>query len=337
MSGLYRLAFRLVFTKLDAELAHQLGANAMKLAAAIGLLRAKPKAKPVRVAGLSFENRLGLAAGFDKNAELVLPAYALGFGHVEVGTITAKPQAGNDRPRLFRLVPDRALINRMGFNNHGAVVVARRLQKLRESGKLLPVIGVNIGKSKVTELADAAADYEFSAELLAPFADYLAVNVSSPNTPGLRDLQQVSALRPILTAVMAKADGRPVFLKIAPDLADEDVLACADLASELGLAGLILANTTVSREGLTQAIDEPGGLSGAPLKARALALLKLVRQHNPSLALISVGGIEDATDAAARLQLADLVQSYTGFVYGGPGWPKAVARQLAKPGEPQGF
>ena len=183
--------------------------------------------KPVHVLGMNFPNPVGLAAGFDKNAIAVRALGELGFSHVEIGTVTAIAQDGNDKPRLFRLKADRALINRMGFNNDGAEVVARRLEKLRASNHKLPIIGVNIGKSRVVEVADAVKDYETSAMLLAPFADYLAVNVSSPNTPGLRSLQSVEALKPILEAVILQAKGKPVLVKIAPDLADEDVVAVA--------------------------------------------------------------------------------------------------------------
>jgi dihydroorotate dehydrogenase len=327
---MYRLLFRLVFVRVDPELTHELGAWLMRVLARVGVLRPRRGERAVEVAGIRFENRLGLAAGFDKNAELVLAAHALGFGHVEIGTVTALPQPGNPKPRLFRLPENRALINRMGFNNHGAVEVGKRLSKLRSSGGRLPVIGVNIGKSRSVELAEAAADYAFSASELARYADYLAVNVSSPNTPGLRDLQQVSALRPILEAVLEVCETKPVFLKIAPDLADPDVLECVALARELGLAGLILANTTVSREGIEHRnAAEAGGLSGYPLKARAVELLKLVRPHAAGLTLISVGGIETAADAQERIELgAELVQSYTGFVYGGPLWPRNTAAEL---------
>jgi dihydroorotate dehydrogenase len=327
---MYRLLFRLIFVRIDPELAHELGAWLMRALVTFGILRPARRGREVKVAGVAFENRLGLAAGFDKNAELVRAAHALGFGHVEIGTVTAQPQPGNPKPRLFRLPQQRALINRMGFNNHGAVAVAAQLARLRARTKVLPVIGVNIGKSRVVELADAAADYAFSASKLASYADYLAVNVSSPNTPGLRDLQQVTALRPILEAVLEASESKPVFLKIAPDLADQDVLDCVSLARELGLAGLILANTTISRDGINHRFaSEAGGLSGSPLKASATELLKLVRPQAQGLALISVGGIETPADARDRLELgADLVQSYTGFVYGGPFWPRRVAESI---------
>ncbi len=206
--------------------------------------------------GLTFPNALGLAAGFDKNAVGIDALGALGFGHVEVGTVTGEAQPGNPTPRLFRLTDDRAVINRMGFNNDGAEVVARRLagraarRDERARGVSRPVLGINIGKSKVVPEDEAVRDYEKSARLLVPHADYLVVNVSSPNTPGLRNLQAVEKLEPILTAVQTIADGTPLLVKIAPDLSDDDVLAVADLALAIGLDGIIATNTTISREGL---------------------------------------------------------------------------------------
>jgi dihydroorotate dehydrogenase len=228
-----------------------------------------------------------MAAGFDKNAEMVKELGQLGFSHVEIGTVTRHAQAGNPKPRLFRLKKDLSLINRMGFNNDGADAVARRLEKLRSSGAKLPIVGVNIGKSKITELEDAVSDYEYSAEKLAPFADYIAVNVSSPNTPGLRSLQAIDQLEPILNAVIAKAAGRPVMVKIAPDLADEDVFGVAALATKLGLAGVIATNTTISRSSLKTdsqrvSVMGAGGLSGPVLKDRSIEVLKLLRANLPN-------------------------------------------------------
>jgi dihydroorotate dehydrogenase len=280
----------------------------------------------VVVAGISFPNRIGMAAGFDKDAKLVRQLHALGFGHVEIGTVTAQAQPGNPRPRLFRIPKHRALINRMGFNNEGADAIAARL---RASGAKLPVIGVNIGKTKVVELGDAAADYRYSAEKLAPYADYLAVNVSSPNTPGLRDLQQIASLKPILEAVAEHSGGKPVFVKIAPDVTNEEAIEIAQLSEELGLAGVIAANTTISRDGIdSQIAKESGGLSGPVLAERSKELLMMLRGKLPKeMAIISVGGIETAADVIERLELgADLVQGYTGFVYFGPFWAKSLTR-----------
>ena len=281
--------------------------------------------------GLIFEGPFGLAAGFDKNAIAIRALGEIGFSHVEIGTVTAIPQSGNDAPRLFRLKKDRALINRMGFNNDGAEVIAKRLGKLRSSKKKLPVIGINIGKSRVVDVKDAVADYEKSAALLAPYADYIAVNVSSPNTPGLRSLQEVASLRPILQAVIAKSLGKPVLVKIAPDLADEDIIEVANLAKELNLAGVIGTNTTISRENLqTSGSDVAamgvGGLSGPPLNDRSLEVLKVLRKNlNANQVVISVGGVETHEQLLQRLNAgANLVQGYTGFVYLGPLWARAV-------------
>ncbi|NCW29760.1 MAG: quinone-dependent dihydroorotate dehydrogenase, partial [Actinobacteria bacterium] len=255
--------------------------------------------------------------------------HALGFGHVEIGTVTAQAQPGNPRPRLFRIPEQRALINRMGFNNEGADAVAARLAALCASEAKLPVIGVNIGKTKVVELKDAAGDYRYSAEKLAPYADYLAVNVSSPNTPGLRELQQISSLRPILEAVVEKSGGKPVFVKIAPDVTNEEAIEIAQLSEQLGLAGIIATNTTITRDGIdSEVAKESGGLSGPVLAERSKELLKVLRNKLPKeMAIISVGGIETAAHVNERLELgADLVQGYTGFVYFGPFWAKSLTR-----------
>jgi dihydroorotate dehydrogenase len=285
--------------------------------------------------GLEFKGPFGMAAGFDKNAEMIKELGQLGFSHVEIGTVTRHAQVGNPKPRLFRLKKDLSLINRMGFNNEGADGVSKRLEKLRSSGSSLPIIGVNIGKSKITELEDAVSDYEYSAEKLAPFADYIAVNVSSPNTPGLRSLQAIDQLEPILKAVIAKAAGKPVLVKIAPDLADEDVVAVAALATKLRLAGVIATNTTVSRAGLrtdSQRVSAmgAGGLSGPILKERSLEVMKLLRANLPSeIVIVSVGGVFSPTDVSQRLELgASLVQGYTGFVYQGPLWARKINRGL---------
>ena len=339
---LYRVFFKLFFTPLDAEFAHHIGMTGIRVAGAIGLtklarLRANPKAA-VQAMGLHFDSPFGLAAGFDKNAKAIQALGDLGFSHVEIGTVTALAQPGNDKPRLFRLVADRALINRMGFNNDGAEVIAKRLAKVRaKNSKRLPVVGVNIGKSRAVEVEDAVDDYRTSARLLSPYADYMAVNVSSPNTPGLRSLQSVEALRPILEAVISESNGKPVLVKIAPDLADEDVLAVADLALELGLAGVIATNTTISRDGLKTPAGKvaeigAGGLSGAPLKARSLEVLRLLSgKLSGKLAIVSVGGIETATEAAERLKHgATLVQGYSGFIFFGPLWARRISRDIAK-------
>ena len=285
--------------------------------------------------GLSFAGPFGMAAGFDKNAEVVRELGQLGFSHVEIGTVTRFAQEGNPKPRLFRLKKDRSLINRMGFNNDGANEIAKRLKNLRDRGVKLPVIGVNIGKSKVTELEDAVSDYQYSAMVLAPYADYIAVNVSSPNTPGLRSLQAIDQLEPILKAVQLEADGKPVLVKIAPDLTDEDVVAVAALATKLSLAGVIATNTTISRSDLKTASEQvesmgSGGLSGPVLKARSIEVLKLLRENLPSsIAIVSVGGVFSGRDVSERINLgASLVQGYTGFVYEGPLWARKINKGL---------
>jgi dihydroorotate dehydrogenase len=299
---------------------------------------------PRTVMGIEFPNAFGLAAGFDKNARAVPGLLALGFGHVEIGTVTARAQPGNPRPRLFRLVEDRAIINRMGFNNDGAEVVAQRLatRRLDRHGRRAGVpLGINIGKTKVVPEEDAVRDYEKSTTLLAPHADYLVVNVSSPNTPGLRDLQAVGKLEPLLRAVRRRADDVadghvPLLVKIAPDLGDKDVLSVADLAVELGLDGIVATNTTITRAGLASTPEQVeaaggGGLSGAPLLERATQVVRLLRDRvGPDLALIGVGGIATPEDALERLEAgADLLQGYTGFVYEGPWWPARMNARLA--------
>lgn len=340
MTMLYTLLFKLIFTRFDPENVHHFVAGSLKFASRLGvtrLFRLRPnQVRKVDAFGLKFAGPFGLAAGFDKNGELIQPLADLGFSHIEVGTVTAIAQPGNEKPRLFRLTADRALVNRMGFNNHGASALAARLTKLRSSNKSLPIIGVNIGKSKVTPIEDAVTDYETSARLLAPLADYLAVNVSSPNTPGLRSLQDVESLKPILVAVLNQAGTKPVLVKIAPDLADEDIVAIAELAISLGLAGVIATNTTISREGLKTAAAKvteigAGGLSGLPVRARSLEVLALLnRVIAGRIAIVSVGGVETTDDVSERLKLgATLVQGYTGFIYQGPFWARKINRELA--------
>ena len=336
---IYRAFFNLIFSRFDPETAHHLGIVLIKFLGTTGLanlIRLGTNPVHVTAMGLDFNGPFGMAAGFDKNAEMVRELGQLGFSHVEIGTVTRYAQEGNPKPRLFRLKADLSLINRMGFNNDGADVVAKRLEKLRTSGASLPIIGVNIGKSKITELEDAVSDYEYSAKKLSPFADYIAVNVSSPNTPGLRSLQAVNQLEPILGAVIAQAGGKPVLVKIAPDLADEDVVAVAELATKLGLAGVIATNTTVSRSGLKTSAEKvaamgAGGLSGPVLEKRSIEILKLLRANLPNeVAIVSVGGVFNSADTNARMKLgASLVQGYTGFVYEGPLWARKINRGLA--------
>ncbi|GJO29672.1 quinone-dependent dihydroorotate dehydrogenase [Mycobacterium marinum] len=282
------------------------------------------------VFGVRFPGPLGLAAGFDKDGTGLDTWAAMGFGYAEVGTVTAHPQPGNPAPRLFRLPEDRALLNRMGFNNHGAGALAIRLARHHPE---VPV-GVNIGKTKTTPADQAVDDYRASARLVGPLASYLVVNVSSPNTPGLRDLQAVESLRPILAAVLAETS-TPVLVKIAPDLSDSDVDEVADLAVELGLAGIVATNTTVSRDGLlTPGVGQlgAGGISGPPVAERSLEVLRRLYQRvGDRLTLISVGGIETAEDAWDRITAgASLLQGYTGFIYGGGLWSKHIHDGIAR-------
>jgi dihydroorotate dehydrogenase len=339
---MYPLLFRIVLSRLDAEFAHHCGMLVVRVLglpplswATRALTRPAPELQ-TRALGLTFDSPFGVAAGFDKNVVGVAGLSALGFGHIEVGTVTAVPQEGNPKPRLFRLIPDRAVVNRMGFNNRGAEAAAARLQRLRRRRRHRAVIGVNIGKSRVVDVADATADYVRSATLLAPFADYLAVNVSSPNTPGLRGLQAVETLRPLLQAVQDASGRTPLLVKIAPDLPDDEITAIAGLAVDLGLAGIIVTNTTISRENLVTdpavvAAAGEGGLSGAPLKQRALAVLRTVRAVVPrGFTVIAVGGVETADDVRERLAAgADLVQGYTAFLYRGPLWARQINRGLS--------
>ncbi|MBO9521231.1 MAG: quinone-dependent dihydroorotate dehydrogenase [Nocardioidaceae bacterium] len=343
MTG-YRILFDKVLTRIDPEQAHHAAFAAVR-AARPGLRAADRALAPkagVRRMGIDFPGVLGLAAGFDKNAVGIDALGALGFGFVEVGTITGEGQPGNPKPRLARLPKDRAVINRMGFNNDGAEVVAERLRQRAARGKPGPVLGVNIGKTKVVPEDAAIADYEKSTTLLAPYADYLVVNVSSPNTPGLRDLQAVAKLEPLLAAVRRRADDvttqhLPLLVKIAPDLADADVLEVADLATTLGLDGIIATNTTTSREDLVSTPAEiekagAGGVSGAPVRQRALEVLRLLRsQVGDEMTLVGVGGITTPADALDRLAAgADLLQGYTAFVYEGPLWPRKLNKAIAR-------
>lgn len=333
----YGAVFRAVLLRMDPETAHAVARVVIRacglapIAPVLARLTLPQSTSPVRTLGRTFPSPFGLAAGFDKDARAVAGLAALGFGHVEVGTITPRPQPGNPRPRLFRLTADGALINRMGFNNDGAAAVASRLARLRRR-PAAPLVGVNIGKNRDTPLEDAASDYEAATRVLAPVADYLVVNVSSPNTPGLRGLQELDRLRPVLAACVGQAGGVPVLLKIAPDLTDEAIGRIADLVAGAGLAGVVATNTTLSRDGLRTPADRigaagAGGLSGAPLAARSTQVLRVLRDALPASAcVISVGGVLTAGDVRDRLAAgATLVQGYTGFLYRGPGWPSELS------------
>jgi dihydroorotate dehydrogenase len=337
---MYRVLFA-VLKRLDPELTHHLGMLIVRLAGTrLGSLifRSQKMLSPameVTALGVTFESPIGLAAGFDKNALAIRGFHTLGFGHVEVGTVTPLPQPGNDAPRLFRLPQDLALINRMGFNNDGAAKVAARLKKLRAQGGKLPIIGVNIGKNKVTPQGDALHDYVACTRALAPYADYLVVNVSSPNTPGLRGLQERVFLEPLLAAVADEAEDTPVLVKIAPDMTDDALSELVDLVCDLGLAGIVATNTTISREGLstpaeTVAAMGEGGLSGKPLHARSQDVLRVIRQTLPrEYCVISVGGVMTGEDARELLAHgATLVQAYTGFVYRGPFFARKILEEM---------
>jgi dihydroorotate dehydrogenase len=336
---LYRLLLRLMF-RVPPEQIHHLVFGLIRLATALSpvrnlLARLSSVHDPIlrsTVFGVDFPAPLGLAAGFDKDAAGVNAWGSLGFGYAEVGTVTAQAQPGNPQPRLFRLPADHALVNRMGFNNHGAGVAANNLRK-RQSA--IP-IGANIGKTKVVPAEQAPEDYLASARLLGPLADFIVVNVSSPNTPGLRDLQAVESLRPLLEAVLS-AVHVPVLVKIAPDLSNEDIDAVADLAVELKLAGIVATNTTIKRTGLNTPDAEveaigAGGLSGTPLADRSLEVLRrLYARVGGEIALISVGGVESVDQAWQRIQAgASLIQGYTGFIYGGPLWARRIHKGIAR-------
>jgi len=339
---MYETFFRLFFARIDPEFAHELAFRVIRFLPTAGVGRivarlcAPAPGSEVETLGRTFPSPFGLAAGFDKNARAVRGLTQLGFGHIEVGTVTALAQPGNPRPRLFRLIPDRAVVNRMGFNNEGAAAVAVRLAKVRLRNPGL-LIGVNIGKSRAVEVDDAIADYRTSGRLLAPYADYLVVNVSSPNTPGLRSIQDLDRLEPLLRAVQQTAGSTPLLVKIAPDLADEEIRDIGRLVNDLRLAGIIATNTTIERTGLTTdpAVVESagaGGLSGRPLATRSIAVLRTLREVvRPETCVISVGGVETAEDVRERLSAgATLVQGYTGFLFRGPLWARQINRGLRR-------
>ncbi|WP_226698285.1 quinone-dependent dihydroorotate dehydrogenase [Qipengyuania flava] len=311
---------------IDPERAHRLTVRALALAGRRGPPAAGALA--IDVAGLGFPNPLGMAAGFDKDAEVPDQLLGLGFGFAEVGSITPRPQAGNPRPRLFRLVEDRAVINRMGFNNGGAEVAHDRL--VRRAGRP-GIVGINVGANKDSE--DRIADYVAMTRVMAPLASYLAVNISSPNTPGLRALQDEGALTGLLDAVIEARGtaGPPVFLKVAPDLESADIDAIARIALDRKLGALIVSNTTITRPALLSAnAHETGGLSGAPLRDLAQQRLRDFRKATgAAIPLVGVGGIASAEDAWARIRAgASLVQLYSAMVYGGPGLPRRILRGL---------
>ncbi len=289
------------------------------------------------VFGLTFKNPVGLAAGFDKNADYIEQMSKLGFGFIEIGTVTPKPQPGNDKPRMFRLLNDEALINRMGFNNQGADVAAGRLKHLKEKNGV--IIGGNIGKNKVTPNEEAVNDYIYCFNSLFDYVDYFVVNVSSPNTPGLRDLQEKEPLKKILNTLQelnhAKASPKPILLKIAPDLTDSQLDDIVEIVQDTKIAGVIATNTTISREGLhsdPNLVKEAGGVSGKPLTKRSTEVIQyLSDKSNKAFPIIGVGGIHSAADAIEKLNAgASLIQIYTGFIYEGPGLVAEICKGILK-------
>ncbi|MBM3921869.1 MAG: quinone-dependent dihydroorotate dehydrogenase [Sphingomonadales bacterium] len=346
---MYKLLRQLLFL-LPPEQAHQLSMFFLRLACSTSPSRRLIRKffdpgsqQPIQIGGLLFKNRVGLAAGFDKNAIHLRELSCLGFGHVEIGTVTPQPQRGNERPRLFRLPQDKALINRMGFNNDGVVTIARRLKEWREQGQKKSdgqpplIIGGNIGKNKVTSNEEAWRDYEFCFERLHPWVDYFVVNVSSPNTPGLRALQEKESLKKILTLLQQRNNEkkiqRPLLLKIAPDLSSAQVDDVIALALEIKLDGLVVSNTTIERSGLSTEANRvsrigAGGLSGAPLREKNTELLRYITERTRgSIPLIASGGIFTAADALEKTKAgATLVQVWTGFIYEGP----VIARNIGK-------
>ena len=345
---MYALARALLFA-LDAERAHQLTLTSLRVGQRLGLIAfmaAEQPPKPVELMGLTFANRIGLAAGFDKNATCVEAMGALGFGFLEVGTLTPQPQAGNPRPRIFRLPKARAVINRMGFPNEGVAAAVARLRRRRYAG----VCGVNIGKNAATPIEQATSDYVGALRAVYECADYVTLNISSPNTQGLRQLQQGDQLRPLLQtlletrAELAERVGWqvPLVVKLSPDLSPDDLAATAQVIQELKLDGVIATNTTLDRAPVAgqRHAERPGGLSGEPLRERSIGVVRQLRELlGPQMPLIGVGGIGSAADAAAMFAAgADLIQVYTGLIYRGPGLVRelvsADARRRPRPNRP---
>jgi dihydroorotate dehydrogenase len=330
--SLYTAIARPLLFRLRAETAHEAAMQMLSLAAGVFGGWAPPSpGRPVECFGLSFPNAVGLAAGMDKNATALAAWPLMGFGFVEVGTVTALGQPGNPRPRVFRIPSHGALINRMGFNNEGAAAVAARLRRARERGAWPRVpVGINLGKSRVTPLDEAPADYAQSFRQLRDLADYFVVNVSSPNTPGLRELQASGHLRDILRALAAENPaGKPVLVKIAPDLDDTALAEVAECGEEEGAAGWIATNTTLDHAGIPRGSDEEGGLSGEPLRERSTRVLGRLAalSRRP---LVGVGGISAPGHAREKIQAgASLIQVYTGLVYEGSGLPRALAESLS--------
>ncbi len=348
MNFLYEKVSRRLLFSLDSEKAHEVGVSAMALLGRMTPLcrmferwhRLPAASKPIEAFGLKFPNAVGLAAGFDKNAVAWPAAAAMGFGHVEIGTVTALAQPGNPKPRMFRYPAEEAVINRMGFNNEGSEAVAARLAKQPGPGRRRIPLGVNLGKSKVADIDQATADYLTSFARLADYADYLVLNVSSPNTPNLRQLQDEDRLRELLGAMTSANRERaaqpgkqrvPILLKIAPDLSFRQIDAVLAAIAEFGLDGIIATNTTLARPGVFASVNEAGGLSGAPLRKRSTQIVRYIAAATSGrLPIIGVGGINDTAAAAEKLDAgATLVQIYSGMIYRGPFFARDIAHAAA--------
>ena len=336
MKDAYERLVRPLLFSIDPETAHRITIGGLRAASRVDLaLRAlkvfQPPAKPKRLFGLNFPNPIGLAAGLDKNG-VALPAWAaLGFGFIEIGTVTAKAQPGNPKPRIFRFPEQSALINRLGFNNDGAEIIARRLSKLQRSRRWPEVpIGINIGKSMSTPLTEATQDYLYSFRLLREFADYVVLNVSSPNTPRLRELQGPDALAELLSAIGEKnlITRKPIAVKIAPDLAPEELETIVSTCEANKVAAIIATNTTLDHSPISSGQDEQGGLSGRPLRETSTALVRQIVTRS-TIPVIASGGIMDANSARDKIEAgAQLLQIYTGLIYRGPGLLREIARAL---------
>jgi dihydroorotate dehydrogenase len=336
MKNAYERFVKPLLFSVDPETAHRLAIETLRAAShvdlALRLLNSfQPALKPKQLFGLSFPNPIGLAAGLDKNG-VALPAWAaLGFGFAELGTVTAHAQPGNPKPRIFRLTEQNALINRLGFNNDGADVIAQRLRKLRQSGRWPQIpIGINIGKSMKTPVADAIEDYVYSFQRLREFADYIVLNVSSPNTPGLRELQGSAPLAELLSAIGEKnlITRKPVLVKIAPDLTPDELDQIVSTCEANKVAGIIATNTTLDHSSVPTARDEQGGLSGGPLREKSTALIRAIATRS-TIPIVASGGIMDPDSALEKINAgAQLIQLYTGLIYRGPGLVRKIAAVL---------
>ena len=336
MKNLYERFVRPLLFSLDPEIAHHLTIALLQKASyfdpALRVLKSfQPSSKRKTLFGLDFPNPIGLAAGLDKNG-VALPAWAaLGFGFMEIGTVTAQAQPGNPKPRIFRLPEQQALINRLGFNNDGADAIAHRLGALRKSGRWPNVpVGINIGKSRVTPLEQATDDYLYSFRRLRDFADYVTLNISSPNTPGLRELQEPEKLSELLCAISneARTAPKPLFVKISPDLSGAELKAVLAVCEENGVSGIIATNTTLDHSSIPSQLDEAGGLSGAPVRDKSTMLVREIAARS-TIPVIASGGIFDAQSAREKFQAgAKLIQLYTGFVYRGPGLIREIAETV---------